>query len=344
VVAAGNGGDRVMPEDNVAAQAASVQQYDWRPRPDPTVLTTQQLRETEAAINRAWHEGLAGLRELLEQRLDGMDRATVLLAERIDKIIPDSLHGRDVLRVESAAGLQNLRELIEARISAIDRATQLLATDVSKTPTDIEREITNLRELLGSRIDGMDKANELLAANVSKFPSDVDRAVTSLKGLLLGEIQRVQDVLTGEIGRIGDVTQEKFTAIDGTFQSNALALTAALAAQKEAAAEQNKSNTLAITKSESSTKETIGANAAQAQTANASLAAQVTDIKERVVRIESTGAGARSVTGDPYDAAVLRQAESASRQAGQRAIISQVVAAVAVLASVISIIVVILKK
>lgn len=347
----GNGGDRGVPEDNVAASAASAQQYDWRPRPDPTVLTTQQLRETETAINRAWHEGLAGLRELLEQRLSGMDRATVLLAERIDKIIPDGVHGRDVIRGEFTEGLRNLRELIEARIGAIDRATQLLATDVSKTPTDIEREITNLRELLTSRIDGMDKANELLAANVSKFPSDVDRAVSSLKALMMGEIQRVQDVLTGEIGRIGDVTQEKFTAIDGTFSSNALALTAALAAQKEAAAEQNKSNTLAITKSESSTKETIGANAAQAQTANASLAAQVTDIKERVVRIESTGAGARSVTGDPYDAAVLAQsreqaqeARAAAQEARARAVMALVISGILGIIALASFVFAVIKK
>jgi subtilase family serine protease len=65
-----------------------------------------------------------------------------------------------------------------------------------------------------------------------------------------------------------------------------------LAAQKEAAAEQNKSNTLAITKSESSTKETIAANATQAQTGLLSLENQFDDLKERLVRIESTGARA----------------------------------------------------
>jgi hypothetical protein len=185
-----NGGDQDVPDNEVAAQAASARQYDWRPRPDPTLLTTAQLRETEASINRTWHEALDGLRELLEQRLDGMDRATVLLADRIDKIGPDSLHGRDLLRADFTAAILNLRELIEARIDAIDRATRLLAADVAKTPTDITSETAHLREFVLSQIG----------------------------------------LATAETRRTGDVAQEKFAAIEGLFASNALALAAALAA------------------------------------------------------------------------------------------------------------------
>jgi hypothetical protein len=285
-----NGGDGDVSENDAAAQNASARQYDWRPRPDPTVLTTQQLRETETALNRTIIERIGGLRELLEQRLEGMDRATELVAVQI----------RDM---EGEGAAEHTR--VRSEFAAADQS---------------------LRELMGSRIDGMDKANELLAANVSKFPSDIDRAVAALKAVLSAEIQRVQDVLTGEIQRIGDVTQEKFTAIDGTFQSNALALTAALAAQKEAAAEQNKSNTLAITKSESSTKETIAANAAQAQTGLASLSVQFTDVKERVVRIESSGVGA------------------AGARTERRLDVGAIVAAIAVLVSIAAIIVIAFKK
>ena len=251
---------------------------DLTPRPDPTLLTTAQLRETEATINRTWHEALDGLRELIEQRLNGMDRATVLLAEQIGGINPELDRGRAILRAEFAAADRNVRELIEARIDAIDGATKLLASNLDKSPTDIERAITQLRDLLGARIDAMDQASKLLAASVSQVPSDVDRAVKATRELLQGEIRNVQDVAL-----------EKFAAIDGTFASNALALTAALAAQKEAAAEQNKSNTLAITKSEQATKETIAANAAQNTNSLTSQAATISDLKDRLVRIESGG-------------------------------------------------------
>src|SRR4249919_29126 len=104
-----NGGDDV-PENDAAAAAASARQYDWRPRPDPTVLTTAQLRETEAQLNRTIAERVAGLRELLEQRLDGMDQATILLAEQIAKIDPELLAGRAALRAEAASAITSLRE------------------------------------------------------------------------------------------------------------------------------------------------------------------------------------------------------------------------------------------
>jgi hypothetical protein len=174
----------------------------------------------------------------------------------------------------------------------MDQATVLLAQQIARIDPDLEAGRAtlrkafidadhSLRELIETRLDAMDKANVLLAQDVRQFPSDLDKATKAL-----------QTILTGEIRNVQDVANEKFTAIEGTFASNALALTAALAAQKEAASEQNKSNTLAITKSEQATKETISANAAQTTAGLASQAATIDDIKQRVVRIESMGVGA----------------------------------------------------
>jgi hypothetical protein len=182
--------------------------------------------------------------------------------------------------------MSSLRELLEARLSAMDKATELLAATVGRVPSETDKQVTALKDLLGARIDGMDQATKILAENVHLIPSDLDRAVRAAMEILRREIQNVESV-----------SLEKFTAIEGTFASNALALTAALAAQKEAAAETNKSNTLAISKSEQATKETILANAAQVAAGQASQAAISADLKDRVVRIESGGvamAGARA--------------------------------------------------
>jgi len=200
---------------------------DWRPVPDPTEMTT---------------------------------RAVTLATE------------------QSRREMAGLRELLETRLQAMDRATELLAATVGKVPSDTDKQINALRELLGARIDGMDQATRLLAGNLSDLPGDIERA-----------IQAMQEILRAEIRNVQDVALEKFAAIEGTFASNALALTAALAAQKEAAAEQNKSNTLAISKSEQATKETILANAAQNASQVASQAATIGDLKERVVRLETAG-------------------------------------------------------
>jgi hypothetical protein len=184
------------------------------------------------------------------------------------------------------------REVMETRLAGMDRATELVARDVqtARADTDVAqqrmqeitaKDIGALRELIGARIDGIDVATRLLAATVDTLPTDVDRAVQSATSLIQAQLRNVQDV-----------ANEKFLAIDGTFSGNALALTAALAAQKEAAAEAKKSSDLAIAKSEEGTKETISANASQTESQLSGLASNVQDIKERVVRIESMGVGA----------------------------------------------------
>jgi hypothetical protein len=57
--------------------------------------------------------------------------------------------------------------------------------------------------------------------HAEKFPSDVDRAVQSATQLIQSQVLQVEAV-----------SKEKSAAIEGTFASNALALTAALAAQE----------------------------------------------------------------------------------------------------------------
>ncbi len=72
---------------------------DSRPIPDPTVLTTQQLLREMAA-----------LREIIFTRLDAMDRATVLLAETVN---------RTPTVVQSA--VTSMREVYDERFSSIQQ-------------------------------------------------------------------------------------------------------------------------------------------------------------------------------------------------------------------------------
>lgn len=323
-----NGSDGSVTEEddnNSAAQAASARQYDWRPRPDPTVLTTQQLRETEGALNRTINERVASLRELLSQRLAGMDKATELLANQVTKIALDADSARARVRDEAAREVLAMRELIESRLSAMDKATELLAATVGRVPSDTDKSITAMRELIEARLEAMDKANELLAANVRAVPSDLDKSLEGLREILQQEIRNVQDV-----------SVEKFTAIEGTFASNALALTAALAAQKEAAAEQNKSNTLAINKSEQATKEASAANVAQTTSSLGAQAANIADLKDRVVRIE---AGGLARSGDRTEGRLDRTEVRDDRAVAH----NQTILVFVVLASVISIVSVIIS-
>jgi hypothetical protein len=79
---------------------------DRRPIPDPTALTTAQLRRE-----------LASLREVVEARLDGMDRATELLSEGVNRT-----------PTEIEKQIKHLRELNEEKFQSV--ALQFVERDV----------------------------------------------------------------------------------------------------------------------------------------------------------------------------------------------------------------------
>ena len=72
---------------------------DWVPRPDPTLLTTQQLLRE-----------LAALRELIETRLDGMDRATELLSATVNRT-------PTVIQTE----ISHVRELLDQKFTGVEQ-------------------------------------------------------------------------------------------------------------------------------------------------------------------------------------------------------------------------------
>lgn len=71
--------------------------YGWRPVPDPTTLTTAQLLRE-----------LGALRELVFTRLDGMDKATALLSETVNRT-------PTVIQTE----ISHVRELVDGRFASV---------------------------------------------------------------------------------------------------------------------------------------------------------------------------------------------------------------------------------
>ena len=258
----------------------------WVPVPDPTTLTTEAVERATGVFRRE----IQALRETLETRLDAADQDRARLWE----------------------GLRNLPGLYETSRGHLRE--ELIQRDAHD------------REVITQRLNDLDAAAKVAAGHIEKIPVDLTgdfhKALRAEREYTMSQI----GLSRAETQRTGDVAEEKFAAVDALFASNALALAAALAAQEKAVAAQNDSNTLAISKSESSTKETIAANAAQAQTGLASLSDQLTDLKERVVRIESTGAGA------------------AGQRSDQRLNMGTVIAAAAVLIAIVSFILYVVKK
>jgi HSP90 family molecular chaperone len=108
-----------------------------------------------------------------------------------------------------------------------------------------------------ARLDAIDKATDKFEAHIEKVPTDVDKQVGHLKELTKETFRTVDERFTG----VALQFKERDTRSERESRDNKVAVDAAFAAQKEAASEQNKSNTLAIDKSEKATAETLNKQA-----------------------------------------------------------------------------------
>lgn len=151
---------------------------------------------------------------------------------------------------------------------------------LDREATQLRREIKATKDLLSQRLDGIDQAVDVKVQTVTDQHHEIE----------------------GHIGHVRELTDEKFSAVTQQFKErdirsereardNKVAVDAAFAAQKESAAETNKSNTLAIAKSEEAQKETVDKLGELFTTAVAALTDKVDDQKERTggleVRIQS---------------------------------------------------------
>ena len=141
--------------------------------------------------------------------------------------------------------------------------------------------VAGLISIISQRLDAMDRATALLNSQVTAVPSDVDKQVGNLKEL---HSERFKSIELQFIER--DKRSERES------RDNKVAVDAAFAAQKEAAAEQNKSNTLAISKSEVATTEAIRKLEQLVQAAIDGLNDKISALGDRLNRTENLITGA----------------------------------------------------
>lgn len=157
----------------------------------------------------------------------------------------------------------------------------VLTTEQLERAIKAERErVDGQIQVLEERLAGIDRATELRLKDIIDIPKIIDEKIRHLKDLTSERFD--------SIGRQLDVAESQRVE---QKEDSKTGLDAALAAQKEAASEQNKSNTLAINKSEQATSETITKLSELFETRNGALGLQFADLKERVQRIEGRKQG-----------------------------------------------------
>jgi LPS O-antigen subunit length determinant protein (WzzB/FepE family) len=132
-------------------------------------------------------------------------------------------------------------------------------------------------ETLDQRLKGMDRATDLVETSTRGVPELIEKEVAHLHELVDVEIKAIKDSLSvAEILRV----EQKNDSTTG--------LAAALSAQKELAAAENTSNKLAISKSETSTLETIKNNQDANNTQFGTVVKSIDELKLAVGRLETT--------------------------------------------------------
>jgi hypothetical protein len=152
------------------------------------------------------------------------------------------------------------------------------------TTAAINAQIQALKELMTVRIDGLERAMEMFRADITRVPTDVDKQVGQLKELH-------EKWFAEQFRSIDQRFQERDIRGEREARDNKVAVDAAFAAQKEAAAKQDEANQKAIDKSEKATFETLGKQEALYKSTTDALSAQLVEAKERITRIESLAVG-----------------------------------------------------
>jgi cation transport regulator ChaB len=179
--------------------------------------------------------------------------------------------------------------------SVLTLQTLALAIDNQRRFNAAELGVVDAKlDVIRERFRGLDEATKVLHETVTRTPTDIQQAIGHLKEL------------TDE--RFISVTQqfkERDVRSERESRDNKVAVDAAFAAQKEAAAKQDEGNQKAIDKSEKATNETIVKNADASQARADALSEKIDDVKQRLSSLEAQllgmverTAGSREQIGD----------------------------------------------
>jgi len=177
---------------------------------------------------------------------------------------------------------------------AVAQATDTLRRELIGAVALLEAKLVGQADVVDTRLAGMDVAIELVQKWRDEQPARMDMRVHQLEAVLTERFSTVEVRFEG----IALQFKERDTRSERESRDNKVAVDAAFAAQKEAASEQNKSNTLAISKSEAATSETLNKQADLFKSTTDALAGRIEDAKQlvskidtRVTTIESRGVG-----------------------------------------------------
>ncbi len=155
---------------------------EMRPIPDPTILTTQQL-----------HRELFGLREIVEARLNAMDRASEIVDKQITRVPSDAV-----------AQMEHLKELHEEKFKSIQ--VQFTERDTRTEQTSRDSKVAVDAALQAAK-EAVGEQNKSSALAIAKSETATTKQIDQ-QGLL------IQTATAGLNDKIDDI-KDRLTLIEG---------------------------------------------------------------------------------------------------------------------------------
>jgi hypothetical protein len=206
------------------------------------------------------------------------------------------------------AAIDALRESVTARFDSVtdrfagmDRAQSLFHEDLTRVPTSLDKALGEVREYFEARLERLVAVDEHSKNERLMLLAHLNDAITATKVLHESQLHALMETVSvfkqtvNERFQLGDVQTDK------AARDVKSAVDAAFAASKEAVSEQNKSNALAIAKSEGAFTKNMDQLADSVKSIVKNTDDKIGDLKDRLVAIEG-----RTSVSDPSTAAALR--------------------------------------
>ena len=160
------------------------------------------------------------------------------------------------------------------------------------TTASIYREISNLDRIVATRFEGMDKAIQLGIEEKRLLHDELDRRLNQLDLLVAEKFKGVGIQFDG----VQKQFEERDVRVNQASTNAKTAVDAALSAQKEATADQNKSLILSINKSEQSTANQLEQQRIVLISVEKTLSDKIGEVSDRMTRYEGIGSGKTEIS------------------------------------------------
>lgn len=155
------------------------------------------------------------------------------------------------------------------------------------TTQQLLREVTSLEKLMAQRMDAMDKAMEIFSDNLTRAPTEVDKQIGHLKSLM----EKTFEVMDEKFASVQTQFSERDVRTEQTAKDSKVAVDAALQAAKEAVGKQQEASDRAIAKSEAATTKQLDQIVMLIAANTKASDEKIDDLKKRVATRDGEGGG-----------------------------------------------------